>query len=372
MTGVLGLADVRAFVDRLPPTLRAQAGSLMIRDTLRDESYRSTPLGLDVARYIRWKRNEWGATPDTIRDYEPILARLALFHADLDLTDFAPPVGVERLRDCWDHYWGDRTPRTRKKVLSVWRDFFDWAIREGHALYGNPARAMSAPRARGVKREPFGDTLVDRIVSAQTYLADRLGCELILKYALRRAELAGVRFNDFDFERRRLIVTGKGGTVRRVPIIDEAFWRDVGALRLEAGATVDHSILYALDRRKVRCLADEAEETIQLGSGRLAHYRIRETRDHTKGLTPRSVHTWWYRCLKTAGVVEDELRGFNMHRGRHTVATEILRRSGNIVAAQQMLGHADVRTTVEAYAQFDDADLEAVLRAISDDEGGRG
>ncbi len=347
-------------------TLELQSAARILRDALRDESYRSTPLGLEVARYIRWKRNEWGATPETIRDYEPILARLALFHADLELADFAPPVGVERCRECWDHYWGDLTPRTRAKVLSVWRDFFDWAIREGHAQYGNPARAMASPKKRGVKREPFGGNLVDKVIGSQVYLADRLGCELILKYALRRAELAGVRFNDFDFERQRLIVTGKNGKVRRVPIIDEHLWRDLAALQLEIGATPDHSLLYKTDRRKVRCDANEAEEIVQLGRGRFAYYRARETRDHTTGIVPRSVHTWWYRCLKTAGVVEDELRGFNMHRGRHTVASDILRRSGNIVAAQLMLGHTDPKTTIDAYASFDDSDLEAVLRSIAE------
>jgi hypothetical protein len=54
----------------------------MMREALRDRSYRSTPLGLEVARYYRWKKNEWGATADTLRDYEAILAKLALDHAD--------------------------------------------------------------------------------------------------------------------------------------------------------------------------------------------------------------------------------------------------------------------------------------------------
>jgi hypothetical protein len=66
----------------------------MMREALRDRSYRSTPLGLEVARYYRWKKNEWGATAETLRDYEAILAKLALDHADLELGDFAPPVGT--------------------------------------------------------------------------------------------------------------------------------------------------------------------------------------------------------------------------------------------------------------------------------------
>ena len=87
-----------------------------------------------------------------------------------------------------------------------------------------------------------------------------------------------------------------------------------------------------------------------------------------KGYVPRSIHTWWYDRLADAGMVGDRdsgtRKGLNMHRGRHTVATEILRGSGNIVAAQKMLGHEDSSTTEEHYASFDTEDVAAVLRRI--------
>jgi site-specific recombinase XerC len=123
----------------------ADAARIM-RDALRDRSYRATPLGLEVARYYRWNKNEWGATADTLRDYEAILAKLALFHADLELSDFGPPIGTERLRECWDAFWGERSARTRAKVRSVWIDFFEWAVRE-RGLNGNPARPLAAPKS---------------------------------------------------------------------------------------------------------------------------------------------------------------------------------------------------------------------------------
>jgi hypothetical protein len=40
-----------------------------LRAALKDRSYRATPLGSAVSRYYRWKKNEWGATPETLRDY---------------------------------------------------------------------------------------------------------------------------------------------------------------------------------------------------------------------------------------------------------------------------------------------------------------
>jgi integrase/recombinase XerC len=323
--------------------------SRILREALKDKSYRSTPLGLEVARYIRWKRNEWGAAKDTIRDYEPILARLALFFSDLELKDLEAPVGAERLRECMDFHWGELSGRTRAKVRSVWVDFFDWAVREGRGIHGNPARILASPKKRGVKREPFGKSMVDKVLASQDYLGDKLGVMLILLYGLRRAEIAGVRFRDFDFERRTLVLTGKGGKVRTIPIVEEAFWRDLGALELELGG---HDAILdwfpVCPRRKV---------------GMRTYYQ------HHHGFVPRSVHRWWYARLEAAGIVDEGVvAGFGMHRGRHTVASDILRRTGNLTAAQELLGHADIGTTRDSYASFDTSDLARVLHSMRDTE----
>lgn len=54
-------------------TLTLAAAARMMRDALRDRSYRATPLGREVARYYRWKKNEWGATAP-IRCASPLSA----------------------------------------------------------------------------------------------------------------------------------------------------------------------------------------------------------------------------------------------------------------------------------------------------------
>ena len=38
-------------------------------------------------RYLRWFRNEYGATPSTLRDYEAVLARMSLTLADKEPID---------------------------------------------------------------------------------------------------------------------------------------------------------------------------------------------------------------------------------------------------------------------------------------------
>jgi site-specific recombinase XerD len=138
----------------------------MMREAVKDKSYRSTPLGLEVAHFMRWFRNEYGATAETLRDYESILAKLAIDHADLELADFEPPIGTTRLREFIGGRWGDSAPRTRKKVRAVLMSFFKWAQAE-FKLHRNPVIAIRTPRLRDVERELFSAEEITRIIAMQ-------------------------------------------------------------------------------------------------------------------------------------------------------------------------------------------------------------
>src|SRR5438046_3957494 len=124
------------FVGR--PGLTLGEAARIIREAVKDKSYRSTPLGQLVGRYLRWFRNEYGATESTLRDYEAVLARMSLTLADKDPID----VSVDDLRDVID-LWGERSPRTRQKVTSVVRAFWSWAEEQGHIARGSGARALT-------------------------------------------------------------------------------------------------------------------------------------------------------------------------------------------------------------------------------------
>lgn len=57
--------------------------------------------------------------------------------------------------------------------------------------------------------------------------------------------------------------------------------------------------------------------------------------------------------------------GLNMHRARHTFATE-LRRVAGVEAASQALGHSDLSTTLGIYGHQDQRDLERTMDAAAD------
>jgi hypothetical protein len=106
-----------------------------------------------------------------LRDYEAILAKLAIDHADLGVHDFEPPDGTTRLGEFIDERWSEAAPRTRKEGARR----LDVVLQVGQAeftLHGNPVVPIRSPRLRDVERELFSAEEVARIVAVQPELRD--------------------------------------------------------------------------------------------------------------------------------------------------------------------------------------------------------
>ena len=86
---------------------------------------------------------------------------------------------------------------------------------------------------------------------------------------------------------------------------------------------------------------------------------------------PKStVHRWWYEQLALAGITEKGVeRGMNMHRARHTFATELRRDSKDLGIVQRMLGHDDIHTTESYYGHYDMTDPRSRVREVREGVG---
>jgi integrase len=267
-----------------------------------------------------------------LRDYEAILAKLALDHADLELSEFEPPVGTERLREFIDSRWGERTARTRGKVISVLRDFFAWAVREAK-LSGNPALAIVRPRKREVARGTFTAGDVRKLIAAQPRQRDRVAVLLLFRLGLRKGELCRVQFAHYDG--RNLTVFGKGGKVRYLPVVDSEL--RLGGTSSTANPTPQSSC----STRK------------RLGPEFYGGPVGVIWEDRHRPLSSTAMHRWWTKGLERAGLPHRPT-----HEARHTAITEFLRRTGNMKLAQMLAGHAAIGTTANIYAHLDTSDLE--------------
>ncbi len=335
-------------------TLAEAARIMREPERMKDKSYRATPIGLEVAHFMRWFRNEYGATQETLRDYEAILAKLALDHADLELTDFEPPAGTTCLREFIDERWGDAAPRTRKKVRAVLMSFFRWAQGE-FKLQGNPVVPIRSPRLRDIERPLFDRDVVDRVIAAQPELRDRVALKLLFLIGIRKGSLAQLRLKDFDLGRRSVRVHSKGGKIRNLPLPTEELRQELELLIL--GRDSNEYLLFpevkAPRWQKGQVSGEDKAEIAVVHANRL------------KPLSSTALHRWWYRCLQRAGVVEPgQTKGMKMHAARYTAGTEFYLATGDIRATQQLLGHEDIGTTANIYVQPNEASLERKLAEI--------
>jgi integrase len=319
----------------------------MVALAVKDKSYQRSPLGTMVGRYIRWFRNEWGATPATIRDYEAILARMALM-----LEEKQPyEVGIDDLREVID-FWALRSARTRQKVTSVIRAFWSWMEEQGHIAL-SPAARIRRPRAERKVARVLPLDARPRLLSQAKHPRDRLALFCLLQLGLRRDELASIQMRDFDAQRGILRVYGKGQKERlmplRGPILSELRLLLSSDLpHLDRPPTGDDYLLYPVRRYA----AGKGPE------GQLLYEHRAFPKDKP---SPQAVHRWWYRQAQAAALVgPGTTSGLNMHRARHTFAQE-LRRVAGIDAASQALGHADLNTTLGTYGHMDQSDLEGAM-----------
>lgn len=320
----------------------AQAARI-VREATKDKSYRSTPLGLLVGRYVRWFRNEWGATPDSVRDYEAVLSRMSLTLADKEPID----VSIEDLRAVID-LWGERSPRTRQKVTSVIRAFWAWAEDQGHVAI-SPAAKIRRPRAARKAASLLPANVDARLLAAASTARDRLALLILLDLGVRRAELAGILCRDLDLGRRQLTVFGKGQKSRVIPL---------------RGRIVLAAEEYLLEPLEGVGRAPEPEDFLLYPEKRTPT-RVVYWADPKKRCALNTVHRWWYRQLEQAGLVGKGVRsGLNMHRARHTFATD-LRRVADLGAASQALGHSDLSTTASIYGHYELEDLERAMEALA-------
>ena len=106
---------------------------------------------------------------------------------------------------------------------------------------------------------------------------------------------------------------------------------------------------------------------VRFENGKAVEYRVERWPDKPMG--DHGLHNWWYGCLARAGIVEPgTTSGERMHKARHTAGQRVLDATGNLKAAQKLLGHASISTTGDIYADRDIDQLAETMRAVL--EGG--
>jgi len=271
-------------------------------------------------RFLCYLRDERGLSPRTCAAYRRDLER---FSEELGRTGFELPERflqndvrrfVARL-----HREG-LGARSIQRLLSALRSFYRWQMREGLAEQ-NPAAAVRPPKASRKLPETLDTDAVARLLDIQDdspiAIRDKAIMELFYSSGLRLAELAGLRWDQYDPAAGLVTVTGKGRRTRVVPVgryAAEALarWRRV---RGQFAGFEEPAVFVSNRGRAI------STRTIQ---ARIRHWARRQ------GL-PQKVYP---------------------HLLRHSFASHVLESSGDLRAVQELLGHADISTT-QVYTHLD-------------------
>ncbi|WP_443030400.1 tyrosine-type recombinase/integrase [Sphingomonas sp. ZT3P38] len=260
---------------------------------------------------------EAGAAPNT----------LAAYRSDLSLASaFLDHRLVAASREDLARLGGEWLALSRSSVArksAALRRFFAFLADEGHRT-DDPGAALPRPGAQRPLPKVLSHDDVDRLFAA---IADRIArvpadpndlrlsalVELLYGSGLRATELVSLPRNAIAPDRPYLILRGKGGRERLVPISDRA--------RAAVAAWRAH-------------VASDRIWLFPSGKSFLSRVRLYQL---LKGLAAE------------AGIPPDRV---SPHVLRHAFATHLLAGGADLRALQSMLGHADIATT-EIYTHVD-------------------
>jgi len=285
-----------------------------------------------IERFLEALAAERGAARNTLAAY------------GRDLEDFHAVTGAGSLnagRDELQRYLADlarrgMAPATTARRISCLRQYFLFLYREG-LKSDNPAAQLEGPRRPRPLPSPLSEKEVDRLLETAEIRARRMArlgdlrllalLETFYATGLRVSELISLPRASLNGDRPLLLVRGKGGRERMVPI---------GRRAREAMS---------------RYLSALAQEPRHRGNSWL--FPSRSAAGH---LTRVRVQQLLKELAVDAGVAPAKV---SAHKLRHAFATHLLANGADLRSLQSMLGHADISTT-QIYTHV----LEERLRAL--------
>ncbi|NLE23142.1 MAG: tyrosine recombinase [Actinobacteria bacterium] len=278
-----------------------------------------------------------GASPATRRSYDSDLQQLLEWLAGRGRT--VSDLGRRDVR-AYSAELGRRgyAPATLARKLSTLRGFTRH-LTEAGVLAADPAQSLPGPRRRRRLPRVLSVSEVDTLVAATEgtdplALRDRLVMELLYGCGLRSMELVALRLGDVQAAQAQILVRGKGGKSRLVPLGEEAAaalrrYLERGRGELERQAALAGRESSAAPRREAALLLSRTGRPLRTSDVR----RLVVKYSRLAGIDPASPHML-----------------------RHAYATHMLERGADLRAIQELLGHASVSTT-QVYTHVSGAHL---------------
>ncbi|KQB51688.1 recombinase XerC [Pseudomonas endophytica] len=276
--------------------------------------------------YCTHLRSERQVSDHTLQAYRRDLNKVLAFCVKESIATWSA-LDIQRLRQLVSrlHQQG-QSSRSISRLLSAVRGLYQYLNREGLCDH-DPANGLSPPKGeRRLPKTLDTDRTLQLLEGAveDDFLAlrDQAILELFYSSGLRLSELTGLNLDQLDLADGLVEVLGKGSKTRVLPV----------------GRKAREALLAWLPLRGLANPPDDAVFVSQRGAR----------------LGPRAIQL----RVKAAG--ERELgQNLHPHMLRHSFASHLLESSQDLRAVQELLGHADIKTT-QIYTHLDFQHLASV------------
>ena len=291
-----------------------------------------------LQEFISYLSVERGSSPLTVRAYEHDLRVYLAFLTDPDLGCPDAPlhsfsqVNRQTVVAFEDYLLTERkyASSSLQRSLASLKAFHSFLVREGFCER-NPTETIPMPRKpqrlpEVLSIEQVGEMLDSVTGTEPLQLRDRAMLEVLYGCGLRVSELVGLDCDRIDLDEGFVLVMGKGGKERVVPISGEAA-RTLG--------------LYLQDGRPKLARPQKVATNAAFLNARGGR------------LSRQSVFKLVQRCGLQVGV-----KNLHPHTLRHSCATHMLEGGADLRVIQDMLGHSDISTT-QIYTHVQRAHIRA-------------
>lgn len=275
--------------------------------------------------------------PKSIHNYELVMKNFIALVKDKDIRK----VTVEDAKDYRDAVLNRAKPITFNNYRQHLAVMFNFAV-DNKWIKANPFAKIKSVRVHKKPKKTVAIPLIQKALLAMETEASLENADdknsrfhpqwfwsivvrLFFFTAMRLRQLVELRWRDIDFEHRRINLRAEGSKTGReweIPL-PAILVDDLLKLRERT-----------IEARQTRDIYDRQVFSLPLFS----RYRKRFVRDE---MIESNVQAFFKRMSKVVG------QPISAHRLRHTTATIIVNEHKDLKNAQKLLGHTDIRTTLE-------------------------
>jgi integrase/recombinase XerC len=218
-------------------------------------------------------------------------------------------------------------PLTLRRKYACIASLFGFLQDMGY-VQANPAHRLPLPKVTQPVPVFLTEETAQQLIAAANRPWQKALVVLLLSTGIRRTEAATITLDDLDLEQRQVLIRGKGGKERVVPLAEQA----------------------------VEALQEYLKHRVETTS---RHLFVSANGGHA--IQGRIVNRILNRIIRRAGL---EGQGITPHKLRHTFATHLIRNGADVRTVQELLGHADIQTTAR-YLHSDTRTKQAAVGRLN-------